>query len=340
MLNKNGVLIIAELSANHNGSLDLAKQTIIAMKEAGADAVKLQTYTPDTITLDCKNGYFKINQGTLWDGRTLWDLYAEAMTPWEWHKELFDLIKSLDMIYLSSPFDSSAVDFLENLNVPAFKIASFEITDVNLIKYTAGKQKPMIISTGVATIEDIELSINACKSVGNNQITLLKCTSSYPAPIDGLNLLTIADMKAKFGCAVGLSDHTMDTVAPIVAVALGATIVEKHFIMDRKLGGADSAFSLEPDEFKKMVLQVREAQKALGKISYELDEKALKSKEFSRSLFIAKDVKKGEIFTAENIRSVRPSFGLHPKYLDDVIGRKALKDINFGEPLTLQMVEK
>jgi pseudaminic acid synthase len=337
VLNKNGVLIIAELSANHNGSLDLAKKTIIAMKEAGADAVKLQTYTPDTITLNCKNDYFKINQGTLWDGRTLYDLYAEAMTPWEWHKELFDLIESLGMIYLSSPFDSSAVDFLENLNVPAFKIASFEITDVNLIKYAASKQKPMIISTGIATIEDIELAIKTCKSASNNQITLLKCTSSYPAPIDGLNLLTIADMKAKFGCEVGLSDHTMDTVAPIVAVALGATVIEKHFIIDRKLGGADSGFSLEPDEFKKMVLQVRQAEKALGKISYELDKKALKSKEFSRSLFVAKDIKKGEIFTRENIRSVRPSFGLHPKYLDEVLGKYATNDMQMGEPLRFQI---
>ncbi len=336
----NKVFIIAELSANHNGSLEMAKETIRAMKDSGADAVKLQTYTPDTITLDVDNDYFRIKQGTVWDGRGLYELYREAMTPWEWHEELFTLIDSLGMVYFSSPFDFSAVDFLENLNVPMYKIASFEITDTNLIRYCAQRQKPMIISTGIAGLTDIELAVETCRSVGNNQITLLKCTSSYPAPLNEMNLMTIADMKSRFGCEVGLSDHTMDSVAPVVAVALGATVIEKHFILDRKLGGADSGFSLEPAEFAKMVEQIRETEQILGSVNYELTPKTKSSREFARSLFVAEDVEAGGELTAQNIRSVRPGFGLHPKYLGEVIGKKASKKLTKGEPLAWGMFVK
>ncbi len=327
------VFIIAELSANHNGSLDTALNTITAMKESGADAIKLQTYTPDTITLDCDSDMFTISQGTLWDKRKFHDLYAEAMTPWEWHKQLFDHAKRLGMEAFSSPFDPTAVDFLSNLDVPAYKIASFEITDIPLIEYTAAKGKPIIISTGIATLSDIEEALNACKRAGNEQITLLKCTSAYPAALEEMNLLTIPDMIKRFGVGVGLSDHTMSLSAPIAAVALGARVIEKHFILDRAMGGADSAFSLEPSEFRLMVDAVRDTEKLMGKVTYELSDKSLKSREFSRSLFIAKDVKAGELITSENVRSVRPGFGLAPKYLNDILGKSFRTDSIKGTPL-------
>lgn len=332
------VFIIAELSANHNGSLETAKETIRAMKESGADAVKLQTYTPDTITLNCDNDYFRIKQGTVWDGRGLYELYAEAMTPWEWHEELFGLARSLGMEVFSSPFDKSAVDFLEELNPYAYKIASFEITDTPLIEYAAAKKRPMIISTGVAELADIELAVETCKKVGNNDITLLKCTSSYPAPLEEMNLATIADMKSRFGCKVGLSDHSMSIAAPVVAVALGAEVIEKHFILDRKMGGADSSFSLEPHEFADMVRTVRDAQKLIGKITYELSEKSKKSREFARSLFVSEDIEAGGELTAQNIRSVRPGFGLHPKHFGDILGKTAVRNLKKGEPLTWDMI--
>lgn len=328
------VFIIAELSANHNGSLDTALKTITAMKESGADAIKLQTYTPDTITLDCDSEMFTISQGTLWDKRKFHDLYASAMTPWEWHPILFDHAKSLGMEAFSSPFDTSAVDFLSELEVPAYKIASFEITDIPLIEYTAAKGKPIIISTGIATLSDIEEALDACKRMGNDQITLLKCTSAYPAALEEMNLLTIADMLKRFGVTVGLSDHTMSFSTPVAAVALGARVIEKHFILDRGMGGADSAFSLEPHEFKMMVDAVRDTEKLLGKITYELSPKSLKSREFSRSLFIAKDVKAGETITAVNVRSVRPGFGLPPKYFQEIIGRSFKTDLLKGTPLS------
>ncbi|MDO9057195.1 MAG: pseudaminic acid synthase [Sulfuricurvum sp.] len=332
------VFIIAELSANHNGSLDTALKTITAMKESGADAIKLQTYTPDTITLDCDSELFTISQGTLWDKRKFHDLYAEAMTPWEWHPILFDHAKSLGMEAFSSPFDTSAVDFLSELEVPAYKIASFEITDIPLIEYTASKGKPIIISTGIATLSDIEEALDACKRMGNDQITLLKCTSAYPAALEEMNLLTIADMKKRFGENVGLSDHTMSLSAPVAAVALGARVIEKHFILDRGMGGADSAFSLEPDEFKAMVDAVRDTEKLLGKVTYELSEKSLKSREFSRSLFIAEDVKAGETITAANVRSVRPGFGLAPKYLSEILGKSFTTDVSKGTPLSWEHI--
>lgn len=333
------VFVIAELSANHNGSLETALKTIDAMKAAGADAVKLQTYTPGTITLDCDNEMFTISQGTLWDKRKFSDLYAEAMTPWEWHPILFNHAKSLGMEAFSSPFDPTAVDFLENLNVPAYKIASFEITDIPLIEYTASKGKPIIISTGIATLQDIEEALAACRRVGNEKITLLKCTSAYPAPPEEMNLLTIPDMHSRFGVNVGLSDHTMSLSAPVAAVALGARVIEKHFILDRGMGGADSAFSLEPSEFKAMVDAVRDTEKLLGQITYDLSPKSLKSREFSRSLFIAEDVKAGEIITDHNVRSVRPGFGMAPKHLGEILGKRFAKNGAKGTPLGWEFID-
>lgn len=335
----NKVFIIAELSANHNGSLQTALDTITAMAQSGADAIKLQTYTPDTITLDCDSDMFTISQGTLWDKRKFYDLYAEAMTPWEWHKELFDHARSLGMLAFSSPFDPSAVNFLDKLNVPAYKIASFEITDIPLIEYTAAKGKPIIISTGIATQEDIQEALDACQRVGNNQITLLKCTSAYPAALEEMNLLTIPDMINRFATTVGLSDHTMSLSAPIAAVALGARVIEKHFILSRSMGGADSAFSLEPHEFRAMVDAVRDTEKLMGKVTYDLSAKSLKSREFSRSLFIAEDVQTGEVITVKNVRSVRPGFGLSPKYQKEIIGKIFRADYLKGTPLAWEHIE-
>lgn len=332
------VFIIAELSANHNGSLQTALDTITAMKDAGADAIKLQTYTPDTITLDCDSELFTISQGTLWDKRKFSDLYAQAMTPWGWHPILLDHAKRLGMEAFSSPFDPSAVDFLSDLNVPAYKIASFEITDIPLIEYTASKGKPIIISTGIATLEDIKEALDACRRVGNHDITLLKCTSAYPAELEEMNLLTISDMKERFGVTIGLSDHTMSLSAPIAAVALGARVIEKHFILDRSMGGADSAFSLEPHEFRAMVDAVRDTEKLLGKVTYDLSAKSLKSREFSRSLFVAEDVKKGDIITAHNVRSVRPGFGMAPKYMSDIIGKAFACDAQKGTPMNWELI--
>lgn len=333
------VFIVAELSANHNQSFDIAVKTIKAMKEAGADAVKLQTYTPDTITIDCDNKYFKIKQGTIWDGKTLYNLYKEAYTPWEWQPELKRVAEDLGLICFSTPFDKTAVDFLEKMDVPCYKIASFEITDTPLIEYISSKGKPVIISTGIATLSDIKEAINACKRMGNNSIILLKCTSAYPAPYGEINLKTIPDMAKRFKCPVGLSDHTLGISVPIAAVTIGAKIIEKHFILDRKLGGPDAAFSVEPEEFKQMVKSVREVEKALGEVSYKLTEGMKKSREHSRSLFVVKDIKKGEVFTKENIKSIRPGYGLSPKYLRNVLGKKARKDIKRGTPLNIKIIK-
>ncbi len=335
----NPAFIIAELSANHKQDIELAKDTIYAMKESGADAVKLQTYTPDTITINCDNEYFKIKQGTLWDGKTLYELYQEAYTPWEWHYELKELAEKLGLIFFSTPFDKTAVDFLEELNVPAYKIASFEITDIPLIEYTATKGKPMIISTGIATLCDIQEAVEACKRVGNEQIILLKCTSAYPAPFEEANLKTIPNMAQTFDCIAGLSDHTLGISVPIAAVALGAKVIEKHFILSKDIDSPDKEFSLTPEEFKQMVKAIREAEKALGKVSYELTEKTRKGRKFARSLFIVKDVKKGEIFTEENVRSIRPGYGLHPKYLNQILGKKAREDIKRGTPLKWELID-
>ncbi len=323
-LNKDSTFIIAELSANHNGNLQVALDTIKAAKEAGADAIKLQTYTADTMTLDCDKDDFIIKGGTLWDGKKLYDLYKEAYTPWEWHKELFEYARSLGLDIFSTPFDKSAVDFLEQFEPSCYKIASFEITDYNLVAYTASKGRPMIVSTGVATLEEIEDIVKICKDV---PLALLKCTSAYPAPLEDANLVTMQDIKKRFGVEVGFSDHTLGTTAPIVAVSLGAKVIEKHFILDKSIGGPDSDFSLGKEEFSQMVKAIRDTEKLLGKVNYEVKES---SRQFTRSIYVSKGIKKGEKFSKENICSIRPGFGLHPKYLKEVLGKIATKDYRFG----------
>src|SRR5690554_4490337 len=332
--------IIAELSANHNGNLDVAIETIRAAKRAGADAIKLQTYTPDTLTIDCDNKHFKIEGGTLWDGKTLYQLYGEAYTPWEWHKKLFDVAEEEGLICFSSPFDFSAVDFLEQLNVPAYKIASFEIQDIPLIEYAASKGKPIIISTGIAEEEDIQLAVDTCRNVGNNDIILLKCTSSYPAPLELANLNTIPDLKQRFGVEVGFSDHTYGWLAPTVAVALGAKIIEKHFILNKSIGGPDADFSLDEEEFKELVDKVRDTEKLLGHVSYEISEKVKNNRKFARSLFVVQDVKAGDIISEENVRSIRPGYGLHPKYYNEVLGKSFSENIERGTPLSKELISK
>ncbi len=333
------VFIIAEMSANHLQKFDNAVKIIKAAKEAGADAIKLQTYTPDTITIDCDNEYFQIKQGTLWDGQSFYQLYKNAYTPWEWQPRLKEIAESEGLICFSSAFDKTAVDFLEGINVPAYKIASFEITDIPLIEYVASKGKPVIISTGIAALSDIEEAVNACKRMGNNQMALLKCVSAYPTPLEDVNLRTIPNLAETFKTVVGLSDHTLGISVPIASVALGVCIIEKHLTLDRKLGGPDAAFSLEPAEFKAMVKSVREVGKALGEVSYDLTEKMKKSREFSRSLFVVKDIKAGEIFTEENVRSIRPCYGLAPKYLKNILGAQAKMNIKKGTPLKWELIK-
>ena len=332
------VFIIAELSANHNGDLSIALDSVRAAKRAGADAIKLQTYTADTITLDCDKEDFLI-EGTIWNGRKLYDLYKDAYTPWEWHKEIFDCAEEEGLICFSSPFDKSAVDFLEDLNVPAYKIASFEITDIPLIEYVASKGKPVILSTGIASLEDIELALDACKRMGNNNIALLKCTSSYPAPIEEANMAMIPDFQERFKVIPGLSDHTLGSTVPIVATTLGARIIEKHFILDRSIGGPDASFSMNEEEFTAMVKAVREAEKAVGVVSYEPTEKQIKGRAFSRSLYVVQDIKKGEIISEKNVRSIRPGFSLAPKYLNTLIGKKANRSFEKGDRLTENLLD-
>lgn len=329
--------IVAELSANHGHKLDVALESVRAAKEAGADAVKIQTYTADTITLNCDADDFKV-KGTLWDGRTLYDLYQEAYTPWEWHQAIFDEAKKCGLVCFSTPFDKTAVDFLEDLGNPIMKIASFEITDIPLIEYAAKKGKPMVISTGIAMSEDIELAVQTCRKAGNFDITLLKCTSSYPAPIEDANLMTMADMKERYGVKIGLSDHTMGHDVAVAAVALGATMVEKHFIIDRSIGGPDAAFSMEKNEFAAMVKSIRNVEKAIGEVVYPRDLSKIKGREFSRSLYVAEDVKADDVVSERNVRSVRPGYGLHPKYLPEVIGKKFVKDHIKGERFAMEMV--
>ena len=299
----------------------------------GANCIKLQTYTADTITLDCKKDDFMISQETIWDGKYLYDLYKEAYTPWEWHEKLFSYARSINIDIFSSPFDKTAVDFLEQFNPSAYKIASFEITDYELIRYTASKMKPIIISTGIATIDEIQDAVDICKSVGNDDIVLLKCTSAYPAPLEEANLLTIPNLAQTFGVISGFSDHTLGSTAPIVAVTLGAKVIEKHFILDKSIGGPDAEFSMDKQEFKEMVKDIRDTEELIGQIDYSMTEKKKKSRQFSRSLYISKDIKKGEVFTEENIRSVRPGYGMHPKYLKDILGTVAEKDFELGERL-------
>ena len=331
--------IIAELSANHMNDFDIAVKTIEAMADVGADAVKFQTFTPDTITIDCDNEYFHIKQGTVWDGQILHELYEDAYMPWDWQPKLKKVAEDLGLIVFSSPFDKTSVDFLEDIGVPAYKIASFEITDIPLIEYVASKSKPIIISTGIASLEDIELAVKTCLDTGNDKIALLKCTSSYPAPLEEINLNTIPDIKDKFGVVVGLSDHTLGGEVSTAAVALGASIIEKHFILDRNMGGPDSEFSMEPQEFKQMVDSIRNVEKALGEVSYELSDKMKSNREFSRSLFVVKDMKKGEIITEDNVCSIRPGFGLHPKYLKEILGKRINKDLKKGTPFKLEFIK-
>jgi len=328
--------IIAEVSANHNNDIDIAIKTIEAIFKSGANAVKVQTYKPESLTLDLDTGFFSPRKEGLWKGFTPWDLYTEAAMPYEWQPLLQEKAKKLGLEFFSSPFDLEAVDFLESINVPRYKIASFEITDIPLIEYAASKRKPMIISTGLAEISDIELALEACRRVGNNDITLLKCTSQYPASIDQSNLTTILDMKRRFDVKVGLSDHTMGSLVPIVAVSLGATVIEKHFILDRSLGGPDAPFSMEPQEFKQMVNEIRNVERAIGNVSYQLTrEDSLRR----RSLFVTLDIEKGAYFTSDNIRSIRPGFGLHPIELNKIIGKKAKMNILKGTPLTWDLVQ-
>ncbi|MEZ7900481.1 MAG: pseudaminic acid synthase [Flavobacteriales bacterium] len=336
-MNETKCFIIAELSANHGGKMEIALETVRAAKKAGADAIKIQTYTADTITFNSKKEHFKINQGTHWDGQYLYDLYKEAYLPWEWHKPIFELAKELNIVCFSSPFDFTAVDLLEELNAPIYKIASFEITDIPLIEYVASKGKPIIISTGIAEIADIELAIETCKKAGNNDITILKCTSAYPADPKDANLLTIPDIKNRFGVKVGLSDHTMGIEGPVVATAMGATVIEKHFILDKSIGGPDAHFSLDEQEFTEMVKAVRKAEQMMGKVDYEMTEKKKKSRQFSRSLFVVEDVKEGDILTKENVRSIRPGFGMHTKHFSDIIGKEFKQNVEKGTPLSFDL---
>ena len=330
--------IVAELSANHGHRLELALASIRAIREAGADAVKLQTYTADTLTLDSSREDFRV-KGTLWDGRTLYELYQEAYTPWEWHPALFEEARAQGLVCFSTPFDKTAVDFLEDLGNPICKIASFEITDLPLIDYAARKGKPMVISTGIALPEDIQRAVETCRVAGNDDITLLKCTSSYPAPVENANLRTMVDMKERYGVKVGLSDHTMGSDVAVAAVALGATVVEKHFILDRSIGGPDAAFSMEKDEFAAMVRAIRNVEKALGEVVYPTDPASIKGREFCRSLYVARDIRAGERITEENVRSVRPGFGLPPRYLPAILGKRVKRDVEAGERFSLDLIQ-
>lgn len=328
------VYIIAELSANHNQQYELAVETVKAAKACGADAIKLQTYTPDSITLDSDLPYFRTREDSPWAGQKLYELYKKAYTPWEWHAPLQKVAQEEGLDFFSSPFDFKAVDLLEELDVPAYKIASPEITDIPLIKSVAAKGKPIIISTGIAIEEDIQLAVDTCREVGNDQIALLKCTTAYPTPLEEVNLRAIPELSARFGVIAGLSDHTMETAVPVAAVALGACIIEKHFILDRSLGGVDSSFSLNKEEFAEMVREVRKAERALGSPSLEPSERSRKGRKMARSLFVVAPIKAGEACTHANVRSIRPSAGLHPKYLEDVIGKQVTRDLEPGTPLS------
>jgi N-acetylneuraminate synthase len=325
--------VIAEMSANHNASIETAFRIIEEAKNAGADAVKLQTYKPDTITLNCDSEDFKI-RGGLWDGRTLYELYEEAYTPWEWHKPLFDHARKLGITIFSTPFDNTAVDLLEDLNAPAYKIASFEAVDLPLIKYVAGTGKPMIISTGMADAEEIAEAIEAARAGGCKELALLHCVSGYPAPAEDYNLRTIPDMIERFGLVTGLSDHTLDNTTAIASVALGASIIEKHFTLDRSGGGPDDSFSLEPAELAALCRSVKTAWSALGRVDYGLKSSELGNIKFRRSLYFVKDLKAGDVITADAVRSVRPGFGMAPKFLDLVLGKRVTRDVTANSPLT------
>jgi pseudaminic acid synthase len=334
----NPTYCIAEVSANHNQDFSQAVRIVDAAKEAGADAVKLQTYTPDTITMQSRQECFRVGGGTLWDGRTLYELYGEAYTPWEWQPKLKQVANDLGMDLFSSAFDDTAVDFLENMGVPAHKLASFELVDIPLLRKMARTGKPLIMSTGMASLEEIDEAVAAAREAGATQIALLKCTSAYPAPPEEMNLKTIPEMARRFHVPVGLSDHTVGVAAPVAAVALGASILEKHLTLSRSIPGPDSAFSLEPHEFKAMVHSVRVAEKALGEVHFGLSDKEQSSRVFRRSLFVVNDMIKGEPFTAANVRSIRPGYGLHTRHLSEILGKKAARDIERGTPLSWDLV--
>lgn len=332
------VFIVAELSSNHNNDFDIAVKTIEAVADCGADAVKLQTYTPDSMTINCDNEYFRINKGTIWDGKTLYGLYEEAYMPWEWQPELKEIAEDLGLVFFSSAFDRTSVDFLEKMDVPAYKIASFEITDLPLIKYIASKKKPMILSTGIASLCDIETAVNVCRRGGNEQLALLKCTSSYPSLPEEMNLKAIDNLKNTFKTVVGFSDHSTGITMAIASVALGANIIEKHVTLDKKLDGTDSIFSVEPETFKKLVKSVREVEKSFGVSEVIVTDTMKQNSMFGRSIFAVKDIKMGDRFSKENIRIIRPGNGLKPKYIKNIIGMVASKDIKKGTPLDWNML--
>ena len=331
--------IIAEMSANHAGSIENAKEIIHAAKESGADCIKIQTYTPDTLTIDCDNKYFHIENGT-WEGENLYNLYNKAYTPWEWQAELKQEAEKIGLDFFSTPFDKTAVDFLEEIGIEFYKIASFELVDLPLIKYVASKRKPMIISTGMATLGEIEDAVNVIRSQGNNNFALLRCASAYPAITDEMNLMTMKNMGEIFNVPVGLSDHSMGSVGAVTAVALGAKIIEKHFCLDRSIENPDASFSMNPKEFKQMVLDIRQAEKAIGHINYGMSEQEKTNIVFRRSIFCVKDIKKGEQLTEENIRIIRPGYGLKPKYYEEVLGKIAIEDIKRGSPITFDCYGK
>lgn len=330
--------VIAEMSANHNHDYERAAEIVRAAKAAGADAIKLQTYRPDTMTIDVRTPVFQIGKGTIWQGKNLYDLYGEAYTPWEWQPKLKQLAEELGLQCFSTPFDASSVDFLEAMKVPAHKIASFELVDLPLIRRVAQTGKPVIMSTGMASLAEIDEAVRAFRSAGGSQLALLKCTSAYPSPAEDMNLRTIPHLGEAFGVPAGLSDHTLGVSVPVAAVALGACIVEKHFTLSRAEPGPDSAFSLEPAEFKAMVDAIRVAEKAVGRVNYDMTEKERASLVFRRSLFVVEDVRAGEPFSARNVRSIRPGYGLAPKHYEDVLGRTAAVDIKRGTPLEWKLV--
>lgn len=330
--------IVAELSGNHNMDFERAKKIIKAAADAGADAIKIQTYTPDTITIDSKEDIFK-TQSKIWEGMTLYELYKTAYTPWEWQNELQEYALGLGLDFFSSPFDLTAVDFLEQLNVPAYKVASFEINDIPLIRKIAKTGKPIIISTGIAYLEDIDLALRVCKEEGNENIILLKCVSAYPAPFDQMNLKVIPNMEETFECNIGLSDHSLGTETAVVSIALGAKVIEKHLTLRRSDGGPDAEFSMEPEEFALMVRQIRNVEKALGKVTYELTEAQINNRDGARSLFVVEDIQAGDCFTKENVKSIRPNVGMHTKYYEDILGKEATCNIKKGTPMDWKYVK-
>ncbi len=335
MKEKNSVYVIAEMSANHNGSIETAKEIIHAIKETGADCVKVQTYTADTITMDCRNEYFLLNGGT-WDGQNLYDLYKKAYMPWEWQGELKKEAESIGLDFFSTPFDPTSVDFLESIDIPFYKIASFEVVDIPLIKKVAATGKPIIMSVGMASLAEIDEAVRVIKGYGND-LALLKCSSAYPAVPEKMNLKTIQHLQDTFKVPVGLSDHSMGSVSAVTAVALGARIIEKHFCLSRDFGGPDSSFSMEPDEFKQMVEDVQMAAKAVGDVAYQVSDEEKSNYAVRKSIFVSKDIKKGEILTPDNIRVIRPGYGMSPKFYEEVLGRRASRDLAFGEPLDMGM---